>query len=145
MTTAQFDPMSYGGSSKPGRGRGGGVGGGGGGGGPGRNRNSFPPLTNRHPSPIGRMSTGGGGSSAAPRQRNTTSVKAASSSRAVEEKFSLVPRESPPAFGMIIRLTPDLVDEMKRVEAEGGAAKIKFDAFPNNSTGNVSQLLLSNS
>ncbi|KAG2306469.1 hypothetical protein Bca4012_084513 [Brassica carinata] len=125
----------HGGSSKLARGRGGG--------GPSRNRNSFPPPTNRHPSPIGRMSTGGDGSSAAPRQRNTTSVKGAaaassSSSRtAVEEKFSLVPRESPPAFGMIIRLTPDLVDEIKRVEAEGGAAKIKFDAFPNNSTGNI--------
>ncbi|KAF8094111.1 hypothetical protein N665_0370s0046 [Sinapis alba] len=128
----------HGGSSKLARGRGGG----GGGGGPSRNRNSFPPPTNRHPSPIGRMSTGGDGSSAAPRQRNTTSVKAAaaassSSSRTVEEKFSLVSRESPPAFGMIIRLTPDLVDEIKRVEAEGGAAKIKFDAFPNNSTGNI--------
>lgn len=125
----------YGGSSKLARGRGGG--------GPGRNRNSFPPPTNRHPSPIGRMSTGGDGSSAAPRQRNTTGAKAAaaaaSSSRTVvEEKFSLVPRESPPAFGMIIRLTPDLVDEIKRLEADGGAAKIKFDAFPNNSTGNVS-------
>jgi hypothetical protein len=39
---------------------------------------------------------------------------------------------------MIIRLSPDLVDEIKRVEAQGGAAKIKFDAFPNNSTENVS-------
>ncbi|CAH8361707.1 unnamed protein product [Eruca vesicaria subsp. sativa] len=128
----------YGGSSKLGRGRGGG--GGGGGGGPNRNRNSFPPPTNRQPSPVGRMSSAGGGSSAASRQRNTTGAKAAaaaSSSRTVEETFSLVPRESPPAFGMIIRLTPDLVDEIKRVEAEGGAAKIKFDPFPNNSTGNI--------
>ncbi|CAH2053133.1 unnamed protein product [Thlaspi arvense] len=129
----------YGGSSKLGRGRGGG---GGGGGGPARNRNSFPPPTNRHPSPVGRMSSGGGGSSAGgPRQRNSTSVKAAaattSSSRTVEENFSLVPRESPSAFGMIIRLAPDLVEEIKRVEAQGGAAKIKFDAFPNNSTGNI--------
>ncbi|VVA98894.1 unnamed protein product [Arabis nemorensis] len=124
----------YGGSSKPSRG-----GGRGGGGGPVRNRNSFPPPTNRHPSPVGRMSSGGGGSSAASRQRNTTSVKAASSTatRTVEEKFSLVPRESPSAFGMIIRLAPDLVEEIKRVEAQGGAAKIKFDAFPNNSTGNI--------
>jgi hypothetical protein len=38
---------------------------------------------------------------------------------------------------MIIRLSPDLVDEIKRVEAQGGAAKIKFDAFPNNSTENI--------
>lgn len=125
----------YGGSSK--------RGGRGGGGGPSRNRNSFPLPTNRHPSPVGRMSSGGGGgSAAAPRQRNnTTSVKAAASTasvKAVEETFSLVPRESPSAFGMIIRLAPDLVEEIKRVEAQGGAAKIKFDTFPNNSTGNVS-------
>ncbi|KAJ8535877.1 hypothetical protein K7X08_034278 [Anisodus acutangulus] len=38
---------------------------------------------------------------------------------------------------MIIRLAPDLVEEIKRVEAEGGAAKIKFDANANNSLGNV--------
>ncbi|EOA29747.1 hypothetical protein CARUB_v10012836mg [Capsella rubella] len=118
--------------------RGGRGGGGGGGGGPSRNRNSFPPPTNRHPSPVGRMSSGG---SAVSRQRNnTTSVKAAASTasvRSVEETFSLVPRESPSAFGMIIRLAPDLVEEIKRVEAQGGAAKIKFDAFPNNSTGNI--------
>uniref|UniRef100_A0A1J3JVG7 OCEL domain-containing protein n=1 Tax=Noccaea caerulescens TaxID=107243 RepID=A0A1J3JVG7_NOCCA len=128
--------MTYGGSSK--FSRGGGRGGGGTGSG-GRNRNSFPPPTNRHPSPAGRMFTGSG-SAAAPRQRKTTSVKAAAAStapRTVEESFSLVPRESPSAFGMIIRLTPDLVEEIKRVEAQGGAAKIKFDAFPNNSTGNI--------
>jgi hypothetical protein len=87
-------------------------------------------------------SGGGGGGSAAPRQRsNSTSVKAAASttvsSRTVEETFNLVPRESSSAFGMIIRLSPDLVDEIKRVEAQGGAAKIKFDAFPNNSTENI--------
>ncbi|ESQ47742.1 hypothetical protein EUTSA_v10019924mg [Eutrema salsugineum] len=134
----------YGGSSKLSRGGGrGGGGGGGGGGGPGRNRNSYPPPTNRHPSPVGRMSSGGGGSAAAPRQRNITSVKAAAAAtastaaRTVEESFSLVPRESPSAFGMIIRLAPDLVEEIKRAEAQGGAAKIKFDAFPNNSTGNI--------
>ncbi|KAL1197430.1 hypothetical protein V5N11_012012 [Cardamine amara subsp. amara] len=129
----------YGGSSKLG-GRGGGRGGGGGGsgGGASRNRNSFPPPSNRHPSPVGRMSIGGG-SSAAPRQRNTSSVKAAAATAAttVEETFSLVPRETPSAFGMIIRLAPDLMEEIKRVEAQGGAAKIKFDAFPNNSTGNI--------
>ncbi|KFK39438.1 hypothetical protein AALP_AA3G244900 [Arabis alpina] len=127
----------YGGSSKPSRG---GSNRGGGGGGHVRNRNSFPPPTNRHPSPVGRMSTGGGGSSAASRQRNSTSGKAAASSpviRTVEETFNLVPREVPSAFGMIIRLAPDLVEEIKRVEAQGGAAKIKFDAFPNNSTGNI--------
>ncbi|XP_020889384.1 dentin sialophosphoprotein isoform X2 [Arabidopsis lyrata subsp. lyrata] len=129
----------YKGSSK----RGGRGGNGGGSGGPSRNRNSFPPPTNRHPSPVGRMSSGGGGgSAAAPRQRsNSTNGKATAattvSSRTVEETFNLVPRESSSAFGMIIKLAPDLVEEIKRVEAQGGAAKIKFDAYPNNSTGNI--------
>lgn len=39
---------------------------------------------------------------------------------------------------MIIRLTPDLVDEIKRVEAQGGSARIKFDANAKNTSGNVS-------
>lgn len=38
---------------------------------------------------------------------------------------------------MIIRLTPDLVDEIKRVEAQGGSARIKFDANAKNTSGNV--------
>ncbi|CAN8258567.1 unnamed protein product [Cochlearia groenlandica] len=119
----------YGGSSK--LSRGGGRGGG------GRSRNSFPLPTNRHqPSPVGRMSSVGVSSAAAPRQRNTA-ASSKPSSLTVEETFSLVRRESPLAFGMIIKLTPDLVDEIKRVEAEGGASKIKFDAFPNNTTGNI--------
>ncbi|CAN7074173.1 unnamed protein product [Brassica oleracea var. botrytis] len=63
------------------------------------------------------MSSGGGGSSsAASRQRNKTSAKAAAAT--LEETFSLVPRESISAFGMIIRLAPDLVEEIKRVEAQ---------------------------
>ncbi|CAH8301135.1 unnamed protein product [Eruca vesicaria subsp. sativa] len=119
--------MYRGGSSELGlgRGRGGRGRGGGGGGGRGRNRNLLPPPTNRH-------------SSASLRERNTTSVKAAaSSSRTVEETLSIVPREVPPAFGMTIRLAPDLMEEIKRVEAQGGTAKIKFDALPNSSTGNI--------
>ncbi|KAK9282375.1 hypothetical protein L1049_005292 [Liquidambar formosana] len=38
---------------------------------------------------------------------------------------------------MIIRLTPDLVDEIRRVEAQGGTARIKFGSYPNNPSGNV--------
>ncbi|EPS67226.1 hypothetical protein M569_07549 [Genlisea aurea] len=53
----------------------------------------------------------------------------------VEESFSLV-RENPLNFGMAIKLAPDLVDEIKRVEAHGGSACIKFDAHANN-PGNV--------
>ncbi|KAF3532898.1 hypothetical protein DY000_02042108, partial [Brassica cretica] len=78
--------------------------------------------------PVGRMSSGGGGSSsAASRQRNKTSSKAAAAM--VEETFSLVPRESTSAFGMIIRLAPDLVEEIKRVEAQGGRS-MRFITIP---------------
>ncbi|CDY62747.1 BnaC01g43650D [Brassica napus] len=74
------------------------------------------------------MSSGGGGSSsAASRQRNKTSSKAAAAM--VEETFSLVPRESTSAFGMIIRLAPDLVEEIKRVEAQGGRS-MRFITIP---------------
>lgn len=38
---------------------------------------------------------------------------------------------------MIIRLAPDLIDEIKRVEAQGGTPRIKFDANAKNSSGHV--------
>ncbi|XP_010034821.2 dentin sialophosphoprotein [Eucalyptus grandis] len=38
---------------------------------------------------------------------------------------------------MIIRLAPDLVEEIRRAEAQGGNARIKFDANPKNPLGNV--------
>lgn len=53
-----------------------------------------------------------------------------------EETFSLASNE-PLAFSMIMRLTPDLVDEIGRVEAHGGAARIKFGPNSNNPSGNV--------
>ncbi|KAK9100727.1 hypothetical protein Scep_024157 [Stephania cephalantha] len=40
---------------------------------------------------------------------------------------------------MIIRLAPNLVDENRRVEAEGGTPRIKFDSNANNPSGNVSE------
>ncbi|KAK8921409.1 hypothetical protein KSP39_PZI020686 [Platanthera zijinensis] len=52
-----------------------------------------------------------------------------------EETFSLEQGELD--LGAIIRLTPDIVKEIKRLEAQGGSAKIKFDANANNSDGNV--------
>jgi len=73
----------------------------------------------------GRLSLGG--------SRNPSSSSAPASS---EETFSLV-GGNPLSFAAIIRLAPDLVEEIKRFEAEGGAAKIKFDSNPNNSLGNV--------
>ncbi|KAI0495877.1 hypothetical protein KFK09_022184 [Dendrobium nobile] len=52
-----------------------------------------------------------------------------------EETFSLEPGELD--FGAIIRLTPDIIEEIRRLEAQGGSAKIKFDANANNAAGNV--------
>ncbi|XP_010528932.1 PREDICTED: uncharacterized protein LOC104805918 isoform X2 [Tarenaya hassleriana] len=116
--------MMYGGSSKLGRG-GGRGGGGASAGGPLRGRSSFPLSNQRNHSAVGRMPSGGSAS----RQRSTTG--------AIEETFSLLPSKSPPAFGMIIRLAPDLVEEIRRVEVQGGIAKIKFDEFCNNTSGNI--------
>ncbi|KAM0949048.1 putative occludin domain-containing protein [Dioscorea sansibarensis] len=53
-----------------------------------------------------------------------------------EESFSLVPGPSL-NFAAIIRLTPDIVNEIRRAEAQGGAARVKFDSNPNNHSGNV--------
>jgi hypothetical protein len=41
---------------------------------------------------------------------------------------------------MIIRLAPDLIEEIKRVEAQGGTARMKFDPNPNNPNGNIIDL-----
>lgn len=125
----------YGGSGKFGRG-GGGAGRGGGVG--KRNIQSPfqpPPIHRSSPAPAGRLPVGSG--AAAPRNRNTASAPTSSApSNGAEETFSLV-TGNPLNFAMIIRLAPDLVEEIKRVEAEGGAARIKFDANANNSLGNV--------
>ncbi|KAE8656997.1 Dentin sialophosphoprotein-related, putative isoform 3 [Hibiscus syriacus] len=119
----------YRGSSKLGRGGGGGRGGRG-----PRNRSSFPPAPPHRPSSAtqsGRLSLGsaprnrpgiGGGSGPAP---------------SVEESFSLVSGNNPLAFAMIIRLAPDLVEEIRRLEAQGKTARIKFDSIPTHPTGNV--------
>ncbi|KAL3511708.1 hypothetical protein ACH5RR_024425 [Cinchona calisaya] len=124
----------YGGSGKFGRGGGGG----------GFKRNIHSTL---HPSPLqrpssaaapsGRLSTGGAG--AAPGNRTASASvggAAAVSAGSTEESFSLV-TGNPLNFGMIIRLAPDLVEEIKRVESQGSVARIKFDANANNPAGNV--------
>ncbi|GMQ08416.1 hypothetical protein CsSME_00052149 [Camellia sinensis var. sinensis] len=137
----------YGPTGKLGRGGGGGGGrgGAGGGGGAGKRNNNLH-STFHHPAPIhrpssssstpgNRLSVGGGGTG--PRNRNTAAGSTASApSAAAEETFSLV-TGNPLDFAMIIRLAPDLVEEIKRVEAQGGTARIKFDSNMNNTSGNV--------
>ncbi|GFP86106.1 hypothetical protein PHJA_000754500 [Phtheirospermum japonicum] len=114
----------FGSSGKMGRGGGAGAG----------KRNLHAPPINR----TGRPSMGGG-----PRGRGGAPSSAISSpstsSMQVEESFSLV-RENPLSFGMAIKLAPDLVEEIKRVEAQGIGARIKFDVNANNPNGNVIQV-----
>lgn len=131
----------YGGSGKLGRGGGGGSGGRGGGVGKRNIQSTFqpPPLNRSTAASGGRLSLGGGGA-AAPRNRNSSSATGPTSSNGAEETFSLV-TGNPLNFAMIIRLAPDLVEEIKRVEAEGSTARIKFDTNANNSSGNVSFLV----
>ncbi|CBI35979.3 unnamed protein product, partial [Vitis vinifera] len=124
----------YGGPAKLGRG---GSAVGGRGGGKRGIHSSFPPPPPHRPSvPASRLSVGGAGG-AGPRNRATNSgATTPAHLPASEETFSLV-TGNPLAFAMIIRLAPDLVDEIKRVEAQGGTARIKFDSNANNPSGNV--------
>ncbi|KAM7483818.1 hypothetical protein LguiB_008401 [Lonicera macranthoides] len=112
-------------------------GGGGRGGGGSAKRNIHSTF---HPTPINRPSTAPGGRLpvGGPRNRTITPAAATATSApsAADEAFSLV-TGNPLNFAMIIRLTPDLVDEIKRAESQGGSARIKFDANANNTSGNV--------
>ena len=122
----------YGGSLKFGRGggpRGGTTAG---------KRNSFPPP------PLQRPSSSSGG-------RNSLSLRKPSSAtppppppETSDESFSLVSGD-PLSFAAIIRLAPDLIDEIKRLESQGGAARIKFDSNPTNPSANVRIYLSSDS
>ena len=113
-------------------GRGGGRGGGGGGG-----------ASKRPPAPHGR---GRGGTSsisgmgAPPRGRAAAASAAAAQPAGRDEGFRLE-SNGPPAFSAIIRLTPDLIDEIRRAEEAGGGARIKFNPNMYNSSENVSTIL----
>ncbi|XP_062216643.1 uncharacterized protein LOC133916807 isoform X2 [Phragmites australis] len=101
-------------------GRGGGRGGGG--------------AAKRPPPPHGRGRGGAssiGGMGAPPRGRAAVSQPAGR-----DESFRLE-SSGPPAFAAIIRLTPDLVDEIRRAEEAGGGARIKFNPNMYNSSENV--------
>lgn len=117
------------GGSKPSRG-------GGRGGGAANKRNSFPPPPPQRlsaPSSSGRLSL-----ASSSVNRNRSSGPGGGTSSGVEETFSLMSGNNPLAFAMIIRLVPDLVEEIRRVESQGGTARIKFDSMANTSNGNVS-------
>ncbi|CAH9090481.1 unnamed protein product [Cuscuta epithymum] len=110
------------------------------GGGRGRGKRNIPssfhapPILSSSVVPGGRLSVGSG---ATPSCRGTSSApNSSAASNETEENFSLVAGNAL-NFSMIIRLVPGLVEEIKRVEAEGGVAQIKFDANATNSNGNV--------
>ncbi|KAI9160673.1 hypothetical protein LWI28_010554 [Acer negundo] len=120
-------------------GRGGGRTGGGGGGGANK-RGPFPPPPHRLSGASSSSNRLPMGSSAAATRNRAASRSGAGSgggSKAAEETFSMVSGNKPLAFAMIIRLAPDLVEEIRRVESEGQTAKIKFDSMSNNPNGNV--------
>lgn len=130
----------YGGSSKLGRNGGGGAARGIGAKRPNSSHPLPPPHRQSGQAGAGRLSIGGRVSGSASNPRSRGSIQSAAPA-AVEENFSLVPGNNPPAFAMIIRLAPDLVNDIKRLEAQAGTARIKFDVTASNSSGNVSFLL----
>ena len=92
----------------------------------------------RPPPPHGRGRGGAssiGGMSGPPRGR--AAAAAATQPAGRDEAFRLE-SSGPPAFAAIIRLTPDLVDEIRRAEEAGGGARIKFNPNMYNSSENVS-------
>ncbi|XP_051134926.1 uncharacterized protein LOC127254085 [Andrographis paniculata] len=109
-----------------------------GGGGAGR-RNIHAPPINRPASMVRPSRGGAGGRGRGGLSSAATSNRSAPSELQVEESFALV-RENPLNFGMAIKLAPNLVEEIKRVEAEGGTARIKFDVGAKNPNGNVIQV-----
>jgi hypothetical protein len=76
-----------------------------------------------------------GGMAGPPRGR--AGAGAATQPAGRDEAFRLE-SSGPPAFAAIIRLTPDLVDEIRRAEEAGGGARIKFNPNMYNSSENVS-------
>ncbi|CAN6290416.1 unnamed protein product [Urochloa humidicola] len=96
-------------------------------------------ASKRPPPPHGRGRGGPssiGGMGAPPRGRAASTSAAAAQPAGRDEAFRLE-SSGPPAFAAIIRLTPDLVDEIRRAEEAGGGARIKFNPNMYNSSENV--------
>ncbi|XP_074276034.1 uncharacterized protein LOC141599813 isoform X2 [Silene latifolia] len=109
----------YNSSHKFGRGGGGARGGGSGGG--SSKRKSYPPPPQRHSTPSNRLSVSRTPYSSAPPPRPEQ--------QSADESFRLVSGE-PLSLATIFRLHPDLVADIRRLEAQGDTAKIKFDSNP---------------
>ncbi|RAL43893.1 hypothetical protein DM860_014394 [Cuscuta australis] len=123
-----------GGSRKRGRGGGGGRAGGAG---KRQNKSNFqqPAIRRSSAAPGGRLSFGNG--VAGPRNRSAAAASTPPApSDATEDTFSLVSGDRF-HFATIIRLTPDLVEEIKRAEAHGATTQIKFGSNASDSAWNV--------
>ncbi|KAM7255535.1 hypothetical protein ACFE04_008433 [Oxalis oulophora] len=81
-----------------------------------------PPLPLHRPSTIPK-------SSSKLRNSNSNSNQLSSDPSATSscEKLSLVPGDKALELGSIIKLTPDLIEEIRRVESEVGLVRVKFD------------------
>ena len=101
-------------------------------------RNSFPPPPPLHRPP----SIPGSRRSITLHKPSPATPFLATSSSQPDESFSLISGDSLSCVA-IIRLAPNLVDEIKRIESQGGAARIKFDSNPTNSSANVSLSIFS--
>ncbi|KAL9460924.1 hypothetical protein AB3S75_004004 [Citrus x aurantiifolia] len=91
-------------------------------------RNSFPPPPHRMGTPSSSSRLSQGSSAVRNRAAGGPSSSGSKAGAAAEETFSLVSGNNPLAFAMIIRLAPDMVEEIKRVESQGRSARIKFDS-----------------
>ncbi|KAH9664809.1 Occludin ELL domain-containing protein [Citrus sinensis] len=91
-------------------------------------RNSFPPPPHRMGTPSSSSRLSQGSSAVRNRAAGGPSSSGSKAAAAAEETFSLVSGNNPLAFAMIIRLAPDMVEEIKRVESQGRSARIKFDS-----------------
>ena len=110
-------------------GRGGGRGGGGGGG------------TKRPLAPHGRgrgASSSSSRAGVAPPPRGRAAAAQPPQAEVQEESFSLG-SSGPPAYAAVVKLTPDLIDEIRRAEEAGSGARIMFNSEINPAE-NVSSL-----
>ena len=96
--------------------------------------------------PLGRgrgASSSIGGAAQPPRSRAAAAAAVAAAAQAAqpegrEESFSLE-SSGPPAFAAVVKLTPDLIDEIRRAEEAGSGARIMFNSNIN-AAENVSSL-----
>lgn len=109
---------------------------------PGRGGGGRRPALVAPPPPRPGGSLGRASISASSRGRGRGGPSTLAAAPPVQEETFNLQSGGAPDFASIIRLIPDLADEIRRCEAQGGTAKIKFGPNCLNSSENVS--LISN-